>query len=143
MGYRGGAVGQFAAGQAQACAEMERDWHAIADPASRSGTSHAEADPDMIRAAKRAESVRRQGRADAGRDRAGNSDHPERLDAHPYLLNCRNGIVDLQTGDLRGHDPYEPDAEGVVFREFLGASSQARTCGFSSSACSASHSRAR
>jgi putative DNA primase/helicase len=30
---------------------------------------------------------------------------PEQLDAYPYFLNCRNGIVDLRTGELRGHDP--------------------------------------
>lgn len=27
------------------------------------------------------------------------------LDAHPYLLNCTNGTVDLRTGELRPHDP--------------------------------------
>ena len=32
----------FNAGYAQACADLERDWHAIADPVSRNGTSHAE-----------------------------------------------------------------------------------------------------
>jgi putative DNA primase/helicase len=26
------------------------------------------------------------------------------LDQHPYLLNCRNGIIDLETGKLRLHD---------------------------------------
>ena len=42
MEYRGAAFGQFAAGYALACADLERDWHAIADPASRNATSHAE-----------------------------------------------------------------------------------------------------
>lgn len=27
------------------------------------------------------------------------------LDRDPWLLNCRNGVVDLRTGDLRPHDP--------------------------------------
>lgn len=29
---------------------------------------------------------------------------PSRFDAHPDLLNCPNGVVDLQTGELRLHD---------------------------------------
>jgi putative DNA primase/helicase len=52
------------------------------------------------------------------------------LDAHPYLLNCRNGVLDLQTKQLRPHDPgllltklvhhdYRPDAEAPRFRGFL------------------------
>jgi putative DNA primase/helicase len=55
---------------------------------------------------------------------------PDRLDAHPYLLNCRNGIVDLHTGELLAHDPallltkmagapYEPNADGTGFTGFL------------------------
>ena len=31
----------------------------------------------------------------------------EDLDANPYILNVANGIVDLKTGQLRGHDPAE------------------------------------
>jgi putative DNA primase/helicase len=45
----------------------------------------------------------------------------EELDANPDILNCRNGTVDLRTGELRPHDPadlctkqspvsYDPDA---------------------------------
>lgn len=30
---------------------------------------------------------------------------PDRLDADPWLLNCRNGVVNLRTGEFRGHDP--------------------------------------
>jgi len=29
---------------------------------------------------------------------------PELLDSHPWLLNCRNGTLDLRTGELRAHD---------------------------------------
>ncbi len=29
----------------------------------------------------------------------------DELDAHPHLLNVRNGVVDLRTGDLEPHDP--------------------------------------
>lgn len=29
----------------------------------------------------------------------------DELDAHPELLNCPNGVLDLRTGDLRDHDP--------------------------------------
>jgi putative DNA primase/helicase len=89
------------------------------------------ADPDMIRAAKRAESSSGvKGALTLAATEPEIAITPERLDAHPYLLNCRNGVVDLRTGDLLGHDPallltkmagapYEPDAEGAVFREFL------------------------
>ncbi len=30
---------------------------------------------------------------------------PDDLDADPFLLNCRNGTLDLRTGELRAHDP--------------------------------------
>jgi P4 family phage/plasmid primase-like protien len=30
---------------------------------------------------------------------------PEKFDAHPDLLNCGNGVVDLRTGELGPHDP--------------------------------------
>ena len=47
--------------------------------------------------------------------------HRASLDAYPNLLHCRNGVVDLTTGELRAHDPaylntalvpydYSPDA---------------------------------
>ena len=55
---------------------------------------------------------------------------PEILDADPFLLNCRNGTLDLRTMRLRPHDPadmltkiagaaYEPDAAGPEFTKFL------------------------
>jgi putative DNA primase/helicase len=55
---------------------------------------------------------------------------PTDLDAHPLLLNCRNGVLDLETGELREHDPalhltkvtaasYDPEAEASLFVEFL------------------------
>ncbi len=55
---------------------------------------------------------------------------PEQLDAHPFLLNCQNGIVDLQTGELREHAPellltkiaggsYVAGTAGAVFERFL------------------------
>lgn len=53
-----------------------------------------------------------------------------RLDADPYLLNVRNGTLDLRTGELRRHDPddlltktagcgYDPDAAGPTFSRFV------------------------
>ena len=47
--------------------------------------------------------------------------HSEELDANPYLFNCKNGTLDLQTGDFHKHRPadmitklaavtYDPDA---------------------------------
>ena len=52
------------------------------------------------------------------------------MDADPFLLNCRNGTLDLRTMRLRPHDPadmltkiagaaYEPDAAGPEFTKFL------------------------
>src|SRR5512135_408992 len=55
---------------------------------------------------------------------------PELLDADPWLLNCRNGTLDLRTGELRDHDPvdlitkvtaaaYDPDAPAPTWSPFL------------------------
>ena len=54
----------------------------------------------------------------------------EQLDAHPMLLACRNGTVDLTTGDLRPAQPddlltrgvdvdYEPDADTSEWEKFI------------------------
>ena len=89
------------------------------------------ADPDMLRAAKRAESSSGvKGALILAATEPEIAITPDKLDAHPYLLNCRNGVVDLQTGELLGHNPallltkmagapYEPDAEGAEFAKFL------------------------
>lgn len=55
---------------------------------------------------------------------------PDDLDADPFLLNCRNGMLDLRTGELGPHDPaslltkltgaaYRPGAKGAEFERFL------------------------
>jgi putative DNA primase/helicase len=55
---------------------------------------------------------------------------PRQLDARPWLLNCLNGTLDLQTGELaphaRGHMltklapvEYSPDAEAPIWQSFL------------------------
>jgi putative DNA primase/helicase len=55
---------------------------------------------------------------------------PGDLDADPFLLNCRNGTLDLRTGERRDHDPadmltkmagadYRPSAAGTEFGKFL------------------------
>jgi putative DNA primase/helicase len=55
---------------------------------------------------------------------------PEELDAHPWLLNCANGTLDLQTGVLRPHAPadlltqcldinYDPTATCPTWDAFL------------------------
>ena len=52
------------------------------------------------------------------------------FDASPWLLNVRNGTVDLRTGELRPHDPddlltklapvrYDPEAQGTRWRQFV------------------------
>lgn len=55
---------------------------------------------------------------------------PEQLDAHPFLLNAANGVVDLRTGNLGPHDPelmltkitrgaYVPGTAAPTFGRFL------------------------
>lgn len=55
---------------------------------------------------------------------------PEDLDAHPYLLNCPNGTVDLRTGELRPHrredlitklcpTVFNPNATSYIYDRFL------------------------
>ena len=55
---------------------------------------------------------------------------PDDLDADPFLLNCRNGTLDLRSGELRPHAPadlltkmtgaeYHPGAAGAEFGKFL------------------------
>lgn len=57
---------------------------------------------------------------------------PFKLDANPWLLNCRNGTIDLETGELRPHDPadlltkispveFNPEAECPTWQWFIGA----------------------
>jgi putative DNA primase/helicase len=87
--------------------------------------------PEVIRAARRAESSSAiKGALTLAATEPEIAITPDQLDAHPYLLNCRNGVVDLRTGELLSHDPallltkmagaaYEPDAEGAEFTKFL------------------------
>lgn len=55
---------------------------------------------------------------------------PDGLDADPFLLNCRNGVLDLRRGELGPHDPdllltkmtgaaLGSAVEGTEFRKFL------------------------
>lgn len=55
---------------------------------------------------------------------------PEQLDRDPWLLNCKNGTLDLRTGNLRKHQreeylsklcptPYDPAAECPTWEAFL------------------------
>ena len=86
---------------------------------------------EMLRAAKRAES---NGGVKGALTLASTEPEiavsPEDLDADPYLLNCRNGILDLRTGELLEHDParlltkmtaaaYDSGAGGPEFAKFL------------------------
>lgn len=52
------------------------------------------------------------------------------MDAHPWLLNCRNGVVDLRTGELAAHDPglfmtklvdvdFDPDADSTEWERVV------------------------
>jgi len=60
---------------------------------------------------------------------------PGELDAKPFLFNCLNGVVNLRTGTLGGHDrrllmtrcapvEYHPDATHAVWDAFLAASTR-------------------
>ena len=55
---------------------------------------------------------------------------PDQLDSDPFLLNCRNGTLDLHTLTVRPHEPadlitkmagaiYDPSATGIEFPRFL------------------------
>lgn len=55
---------------------------------------------------------------------------PDALNGNPWLLNCPNGTLDLQSGKLRGHDrgdlitqlcptPYRPKAKAPRWEQFL------------------------
>jgi P4 family phage/plasmid primase-like protien len=56
--------------------------------------------------------------------------HRDDFDKNPYLINCKNGIVDIRTGELQPHDPelmcsrlvnvnYNPDADSSLWEEFM------------------------
>lgn len=64
------------------------------------------------------------------RAQSGLAARPDDLDASPWLLNCRNGIVDLRTGELMPHDrdamctklapvDYDPAARSDAWDAFL------------------------
>ena len=64
------------------------------------------------------------------RAQSGLAARPDDLDANPWLLNCRNGIVDLRTGELMPHDrdamctklapvDYDPSARSDAWDAFL------------------------
>lgn len=58
--------------------------------------------------AKRSEAnVRVRAMLDLATSRPGVPVLPEELDVNPWVLNCRNGTLDLATGELRPHDPAE------------------------------------
>jgi putative DNA primase/helicase len=58
--------------------------------------------------AKRSEAnVRIRAMLDLATSRPGVPVLPEDLDVNPWVLNCRNGTLDLATGELRPHDPDE------------------------------------
>jgi P4 family phage/plasmid primase-like protien len=54
----------------------------------------------------------------------------DEFDAHPWLLNVQNGVLDLRSGELRPHDPglrltqlapvtYDPDAKSELWQSFM------------------------
>jgi P4 family phage/plasmid primase-like protien len=54
----------------------------------------------------------------------------DEFDAHPWLLNVQNGVLDLRSGDLLPHDPslrltqlapvsYDPEAKSNLWRRFM------------------------
>lgn len=103
----------------------------------RSIYREAAAEPDqherknLVRWARESESKSRiQAMKDLASAEQGVPALPEELDRHPWLLNCRNGTIDLQTGKLRPHDradmltkmapvDFDPDAVCPLFMETL------------------------
>jgi P4 family phage/plasmid primase-like protien len=86
------------------------------------------------RLAKHARDSEARGRVDAMLHMAQSEDgipvSPQDLDRDPWLLNVRNGTIDLKTGELRPHDPgdlitklapveYDPNAPRDAFEAFL------------------------
>lgn len=62
----------------------------------------------------------------------------DEFDRDAYLLNCKNGTVDLRTGELKGHNPedfitkvvdvdYYPDANAPRFEQFMAEITVSRT----------------
>jgi putative DNA primase/helicase len=106
-------------------------WMKVIARAVTSAVILDQAEKDVLRAAKRAES---NGSVKGALTLASTEPEiavsPDDLDADPYLLNCRNGILDLRTGQLGPHDPVrlltkmagsacEPGAPGPTFTKFL------------------------
>src|SRR6516162_1137809 len=69
---------------------------------------------------------------DLARSEPGIPVRPADLDRDPWLFNCPNGTIELQTGRLRGHrrhdlitemcpTPYDPQARCPAWARFLGA----------------------
>jgi len=67
---------------------------------------------------------------DLARSEDGIPIEPAALDSNSWMLNCRNGTVDLQTGEMRSHEPssyitklapvaYDPTAECPTWIAFL------------------------
>ena len=88
-------------------------------------------DKETLRAAKRAESnAGVKGALNLASTEPEIAISPDALDADPYLLNCRNGTIDLRTGELSKHDParlltkmagaaFDPETGGPEFAKFL------------------------
>jgi len=88
-------------------------------------------DKDTLKAAKRAESNSGvKGALALASTEPEIAVSPDQLDADPYLLNCKNGILDLRTGACTEHNPaalmtkvtgasYDPSAAGPEFFKFL------------------------
>ncbi len=116
-----------------ASGEVER--RAVETVASIYAEAAHAADKDERKAlARHAERSESRSRIDAmialARSRPGVPVMPEELDADPWLLNARNGTIDLRTGELRPHDrgdlttkiapvEYDPDAQAPRFARFL------------------------
>lgn len=104
----------------------EREQYSAADAAERAAAEQADIWLNLLSAA-----ALRNLLALAG-DREGILTETTAFDRHPDLLNCRNGVVDLRTGEIRDHDPallmtkvaggeYIPGAEHRAWKSGLAA----------------------
>jgi putative DNA primase/helicase len=113
--------------------DMARDVIALLyqEASAMSFTGATDVANEIIKHAKRTQHVQRiRALVELAKSLPGVAVSVNAMDAHPHLLNCLNGTVDLRTGELREHDPadnlthlspveYHPQAQAPRWRAFL------------------------
>lgn len=102
----------------------------IDEEAKREGLTEQEKQEVLSHARRSASRGRIKAMLDIAKWLEGITVHAVDLDANPWLLNCRNGVLDLKTGELRAHNPedlitriipanYDPDADCPQWERFI------------------------